>query len=168
MLQLSNIYTKNILRIVAVALLIVGLLSFINPWTGWLTLSTAQAMLVSGIATVLFAYLSSRKFFVKYNREDEVVEIEQSKLFTTLRMRKRGQKDFPKNWIQSYELIDRWYGRKLIINSTKWDGSLEKNEFPILFLSAKKANALRLDLTQIINADDTLFIGSNFRNPYIG
>lgn len=168
MIQLSNIYTKNILRIVASVVAVFGLVSFINPFTGWLSLSDVQSIILGGVAFAIFGYLVSRKFFVRYNREEELVEIEQSRLFSSTRMRKLGQKNFPKNWIQSYEVIDRWYGKKLVINSTKWDGTLAKNEFPILFLSNKKANAIRVDLTQIMNADDNLFIGSNFRNPYIG
>ena len=72
--------------------------------------------------------------------------------------------------IRDFEMLEYWFGSVLVLTYEKRNGERFKKRVALALFSKRHTQIIKRDLTRIIsgNSDMNLFIGSSFKNPYIG
>jgi hypothetical protein len=107
----------------------------------------------------------TRKLFVRYDSRDELIEIEMAGLFTPKTVIKSKQVGLIKYRVREYKILDRWYGRRLIIYYEKTDKRIMKRAFPMSFMGKEKIEAIKTDLARILSKEPDYF-GTLAHNTY--
>ena len=135
-------------------------------FTAWELLPLAVHLSIAGIFIVAALYLLTKNFFVKYNSQNDFIEIEQSGLFSDPDKPVKGHfSGYLKHRIQDFDVEKRWYGSKLILKYEELNGNIRTVESPFTFFSKRHVRVLSLDLKRILDTDINLFIGAGFQRP---
>lgn len=167
-MKITNFYSRPFLKAAFFILLAVALSNILISFTNIHPFSLPIHIALAALCIVACLYLLTKEVFIKYDSRDDVIEIVHSRLFSSSKKHASSPFGYLKYRVRSFEIIDRWYGTKLIINYEKMNGEISRNEIPFSFLSSRRLNIIKKDLSKIINIDfdnETMFIGSNLRNP---
>lgn len=151
-MKANNLFAKPILKalfFIAVALGLVNLsvmLTQVQPLPDLTHISIAVSFFV------LAGLVMSRNFFIKYNSEDEVIEIERSGLFSSRNTVHSMQLGFVKSKVQGYSVDKTWYGGSFTLIYSTSSGRAYSKKFPMLFVSNEILDAMNQDLEVITNS----------------
>jgi hypothetical protein len=168
-MKISNFYSRPFLKAAFFIMLIFALSNALILLTNIHPFSLPIHIVLSALFIVACLYLLTKEVFIKYDSRDDMIEIVHSRLFSSSKKPGSSFFGYVKYRVRSFEIIDRWYGTKLIINYETMNGEISRNEIPFSFLSSRRIDFIKKDLSKIINIDfdsDTMFIGSNLRNPF--
>jgi hypothetical protein len=121
------------------------LLTQIQPFSDLIHLSIAVSLFISA------GLLMSRNFFIKYNSEDAVLEIERAGLFSSKNTIHSSQLGFVKAKIDDYSVQSTWYGGSFTLGYSTSKGRPYTKSFPIFFVSTETMVSVNKDLSQITN-----------------
>lgn len=168
-MKISNFYSRPFLKAAFFIFLLVAIGNILISFTNIHPFSLPIHIALAALFLVACLYLLTKDVFIKYDSRDDMIEIVHSRLFSSSKKPSHTPFGYVKYRVRSFEIIDRWYGTKLIINYEKMNGEISRNEIPFSFLSNRRINIIKKDLSKIIHVDfdnDTMFVGSNLRNPF--
>ena len=150
-MKVNNLYAKPILKAVFFITLLLGavnagvLLTQIQPFSDLVHLSISVSLFMSA------GLIMSKTFFIKYNSEDAVLEIERSGLFSGKNAIHSGQLGFVMSKIDTYAVDKTWYGGSFTIGYSTSTGKPYSKSFPIFFASSEMMISMSKDLSEITN-----------------
>tara|TARA_R110002050_G_scaffold200591_1_gene335547 strand:- start:97277 stop:97801 length:525 start_codon:yes stop_codon:yes gene_type:complete len=150
-MKVNNLSAKPILKALFFIVLLLGivnvgvLLTQIQPFSDLVHLSIAVSLFISA------GLLMSRNFFIKYNSEDAVLEIERAGLFSSKNTIHSSQLGFVKAKIDDYAVERTWYGGSFTIGYSTSTGRPYSKKFPIFFVSSDVVVKMNKDLSKITN-----------------
>lgn len=165
-MKLNNLFAKPILKALFFIVLLSGaanvliLLTQIQPFTNLVHLSIAVSLFVSG------GLIMSRNFFIKYNSEDAVLEIERAGIFSSKNTIHSSQLGFVKAKISEYSVEKTWFGGVFTLMYSTSTGRPYSKRFPVLFASTSTMVQLNDDLALITNkmvANTTVSVSENIK-----
>lgn len=170
-MQITNFYTKPFLKGLFYALMLFGIGLMILGFTGLQFMPLPIHLGVGVLFVIAALLLLTREFFVRYDSKSELIEIDRSGLFSKNEdFAPRSHLGFVKFQIRDYEMRDHWFGSVLLLTYEKRNGERFNKRVPLALFSKRHIQIIKRDLNRIIsgNSDMNLFIGSSFKNPYIG
>ncbi|KAB1065726.1 hypothetical protein [Salibacter halophilus] len=166
-MKITNFYSKSFLKTLFFILTLLGLTNVLIIFTDFIFMAWPIHAAVAGLFFVGALLVLTKEFFVKYDSRDDFIEIERSRLFSnTKRPRKGHIQGYWKYRVCDYDIIDRWYGSKLILNYEKPNGNIDVITIPFSFISQRHVKILKRDLSRILQNDTALFVGSSFKKPF--
>lgn len=150
-MKVNNLSAKPFLKAIFFIVLLLGavnvavLLTQIQPFSDLIHLSIAVSLFVFA------GLLMSRNFFLKYNSEDAVLEIERAGLFSSKNTVHSSQLGFVKTKIDDYAVEKTWYGGTFTLGYSTSTGKPYSKKFPIFFVSSDVVVKMNKDLSQITN-----------------
>ena len=93
----------------------------------------------------------SRNFFVKYNSEDAVLEIERAGIFSSKNTIHSSQLGFVKAKIRDYSVEKTWYGGAFTLMYSTSTGRPYSKRFPVFFVGTDVMVQMNDDLSKITN-----------------
>jgi len=150
-MKVNNLYAKPILKAIFFIVILLGLvnagvlLTQIQPFTDLVHISIAVTLFI------LAGLLMSKTFFIKYNSEDAVLEIERAGLFSGKNAIHSGQLGFVMTKIDSYAVEKKWYGGTFTLGYSTSTGKPYSKTFPIFFASTEMMISMSKDLSIITN-----------------
>jgi hypothetical protein len=151
-MKANNLFAKPILKAIFFIAVTLGavnlsiLLTQVQPLPDLTHISIAVSFFL------LAGLVMSKNFFVKYNSEDEVIEIERSGLFSSRNTVHSMQLGFIKTKVQGYSVEKTWYGGSFTLIYSTSSGRAYSKKFPMLFVSNEMLDAMDQDLEIITNS----------------
>ena len=124
---------------------VVILFTRIQPFSNLVHLSIAISLFISA------GLIMSRNFFVKYNSEDAVLEIERAGIFSSKNTIHSSQLGFVKAKINDYSVEKTWYGGAFTLMYSTSTGRPYSKKFPIFFVGTETMVSMNDDLGKITN-----------------
>lgn len=150
-MKLNNLFAKPILKAVFYIVLLLGvvnvliLLTQIQPFSSLVHLSIAVSFFIAA------GLIMSRNFFVKYNSEDAVLEIERAGIFSNKNTIHSSQLGFVKAKISDYSVEKTWYGGAFTLMYSTSTGRPYSKRFPVFFVGTEIMVQMNEDLGKITN-----------------
>lgn len=166
-MKVTNFSTKPVFQILFFGFLILALINVgiiftnIAPFDDVIHLSLGALFVI--IALVIFV----QNIFVQYDSRDELIEIEQASLFSPKQKVRSMQQGYVKSRVRSYEIRKVLFFKQIILIYEKSNGEEERYVIPVTYFSKRKLKRIVKDLKEIMNNNSQMFIGANFKNPYI-
>lgn len=149
-MKINNFYTRPLIKLLICVVAGLGLLNLFIGITNLAPFSK-QIHFGLGLGLVLISlFLLTRNMFVKYDSVDELIEIEESSLVSSVDSVKHKQKGYVKCRIKDFELVERWYITKVILHYQSSEGrGMRQHEISFPFMDRKNLRALKADLQRI-------------------
>ena len=150
-MKLNNLFAKPIIKAVFFIALLLGLVNVlilvtqIQPFSSLVHLSIAVSLFISA------GLIMSRSFFVKYNSEDAVLEIERAGIFSSKNTIHSSQLGFVKAHISDYSVEKTWYGGAFTLSYSTSTGRPYSKRFPLFFVGTETMVRMNEDLGLITN-----------------
>jgi len=150
-MKVNNLKAKPFVKALFFIVLLIGLVNLgvmltrIQPFSDLIHLSIAVSLFISA------GLLMSNTFFIKYNSEDAVLEIERAGLFSSKNTVHSSQLGFVKAKIDDYAVENKWYGGSFTLGYSTSKGRPYTKSFPIFFASADTLVRMNKDLSTITN-----------------
>jgi hypothetical protein len=150
-MKVNNLYAKPIMKAVFYIVLALGLVNLgvlltrMQPFTDLTHISIAVTLFISA------GLIMSRNFFIKYNSEDAVLEIERAGIFSSNTTVHSSQLGFVKTKIDNFSVENTWYGGAFTIGYSTSTGRPYTKRFPFLFASSEVIVQMSNDLGEITN-----------------
>jgi hypothetical protein len=150
-MKVNNMFAKPILKAIFYIVLLLGsvnvavLLTHMQPFTDLAHISIAVSLFISA------GLIMSRNFFIRYNSEDAVLEIERAGLFSSKNTIHSSQLGFVKAKIQGYSVDNTWYGGSFTLVYSTSRGKAYSKKFPVIFGSKETMLKMNEDLGNITN-----------------
>ncbi|MFT4752526.1 MAG: hypothetical protein ACI9GM_001415 [Salibacteraceae bacterium] len=150
-MKLNNLFAKPIVKALFFITLLLGLVNVlilvtqIQPFTNLVHLSIAVSLFISA------GLIMSKSFFVKYNSEDAVLEIERAGIFSSKNTIHSSQLGFVKAHISDYAVEKTWYGGTFTLCYATSTGRPYSKSFPLLFVGTETMVRMNEDLGLITN-----------------
>lgn len=163
-MKLNNLFAKPIIKAVFFIVMMLGLvnvailLTQMQPFSNLVHLSIAVSLFISA------GLIMSRNFFVKYNSEDAVLEIERAGIFSSKNTIHSSQLGFVKAKISDYSVEKTWYGGAFTLMYSTSTGRPYSKRFPVFFVGTETMVSMNNDLGKITNkmvATTTVSISNN-------
>jgi len=160
-MQISNLYTKPVLKGAFFALIGVGIaiaaLGFTTfaPFDLFIHIASAVLFIIAALLIL------TKSWFVRYNSTTEMIEIDRSRLFATP-LSSITRLGMNKVQIKDYEINHYWFGAVVQIEYEMRNSTIFKQRIPLTLFSHRHLAMIQSDLSRIINgnSESSLFIGS--------
>ena len=150
-MKLNNLFAKPIIKALFFIVLLLGMVNIailitqIQPFSSLVHLSIAVSMFIAS------GLIMSRNFFIKYNSEDAVLEIERAGIFSSKNTIHSSQLGFVKAHIKDYSVEKTWYGGAFTLNYATTSGRSYSKKFPVFFVATETMVEMNQDLGKITN-----------------
>ncbi len=150
-MKLNNLFARPIVKAIFFIMLLLGfvnvaiLLTQIQPFSTLVHLSITVSLFIAAGLTM------SRNFFLKYNSEDAVLEIERAGIFSSKNTIHSSQLGFVMAKITDYSVEKTWYGGTFTIWYSTSKGRPYSKQFPLLFVGSHTMVRMNEDLGKITN-----------------
>ncbi len=146
----SNFSRKKFVRIILTILIGIALFNSAILVTNLSFLTFQGHTSVVVLSSFLCFFLVSNVLFVTVNASAEVIEVDRSRLFSSLQAIRLLQLNFSRRLIISFKLSRTIMGRRLEVNVKKHDGSILAIRIPLLFFTTAEIDKLQLELNAIL------------------
>lgn len=166
-MKLNNLFAKPIVKALFYIVVLLGvsnvvvLLTQIQPFSNLVHLSIAVSFFITA------GLIMSRNFFIKYNSEDAVLEIERAGIFSSKNTIHSSQLGFVKAKISDYSIDKTWYGGAFTLWYSTSTGRPYSKRFPVFFVGAQTMVEMNDDLGKITNTVVTTSVNSVSRTKVL-
>lgn len=151
-MKANNLFAKPILKALFFVSLTLGVVNLAVMLTQVQPLPDLTHISIAVSFFILSGLVMSKNFFIKYNSEDEVIEIERSGLFSSRNTVHSMQLGFVKSKVQGYSVQKSWYGGSFTLIYSTSTGRAYSKKFPMFFVSNEILDAMDQDLEVITNS----------------
>lgn len=150
-MKINNLFAKPIVKALFFIVVLLGLsnvlilLTQMQPFSDLIHLSIAVSLFISA------GLIMSRNFFLKYNSEDAVLEIERAGIFSSKNTIHSSQLGFVKAKIRDYSVEKTWYGGAFTLMYSTSTGRPYSKRFPVFFVGTEVMVKMNEDLGQMTN-----------------
>ncbi len=161
-MQISNLYTKPVLKALFFVLITLSLFTGISGFTSWALFDVFIHLAISSLFMIAALLILTKSWFLRYNSTTEMVEIDRSTLFAGVNSN-ISRLGMNKVQIRDYEVRNYWLGAIVHIEYEMRNGTIFKQRIPFTLFTNRHLAVIKSDLARIIsgNSESSLFIGSS-------